>query len=75
MTLLIIANIVYNETTEKGKGQKMWEIMALGERIRNGGYELRLFVSYHETELECFEWLVKLKDKEIIILRIFTLKG
>lgn len=41
----------------------MWEIMALCERVRNGSYELRLFVSYHETELECFEWLVKLKDK------------
>lgn len=41
----------------------MLKITALGERIRNGGYELRLFVSYHETELECFEWLVKLKDK------------
>lgn len=41
----------------------MFKIEALGERVRNGSYELRLFYSYHETELECFEWLVKLKDK------------
>lgn len=41
----------------------MWELTVLGERVRNGSYELHLFVSYHETELECFEWVVKLKDK------------
>ena len=44
-------------------GSKMFKIKALAERVRNGSYELRLFISYHETELECFEWLVKLKDK------------
>ena len=47
----------------------MWEITALGERVRNGSYELRLFVSYHETELECFEWLVKLKDEGIYYIK------
>lgn len=41
----------------------MWEIKALGERVRNGKYELRLFASYHETEFECFEWLTMLKYK------------
>ena len=41
----------------------MWKIKAFGERVRNGKYELQLFISYHETEFECFEWLVKLKDK------------
>lgn len=41
----------------------MWKIKAFGERIRKGNYELQLFISYHETELECFEWLVKLKDE------------
>ena len=41
----------------------MFKIEAFCERVRNGKYELRLFVSYHETEFECFEWLVKLKYK------------
>lgn len=41
----------------------MFKIEALGERVSNRKYELRLFVSYHETEFECFEWLVKLKYK------------
>lgn len=41
----------------------MWKIKAFGERVRNGKYELQLFISYNETEIECFEWLVKLKDK------------
>lgn len=55
----------------------MFKMMVLGERVRNGKYEFRLFVSYyHETELECFEWLVKLKDnsdyyiKEIHVERL-----
>jgi hypothetical protein len=42
----------------------MWKIKAFGERVHKGNYELELFISYHETEFECFEWLIKLKDKE-----------
>lgn len=41
----------------------LWKIKASCERINNGTYEMQLFIGYARTELECFEWLVRLKDQ------------